>query len=138
MGMAARWKRGILAGAFTASLLLATGCPKHEQFPTELELVTSPTPTDFVITALPRSPGEDYDYDLNWSISDATNVDYYRVYLVGAGLAPELVMEWDTTSLPITLPFDAEGLQFGLSSVSTGFVESGMTVATIPPVPIVN
>jgi len=60
---------------------------------------------------------------------------------VGAGIAPELVHETTPAetaalTLPISIPFNAEGLQFGLSTVSTGGIESGTTIATIPaPLP---
>jgi len=67
-------------------------------------------------------------------VSDATNVDRYRLYLVDAGITPELVQETSANFLPISLPFNAEGLHFGLSTVSDGSVESAMTIATIPPV----
>jgi hypothetical protein len=118
-----------------ASLPLAIGCPKHEEFPAALELVTAPAPSNFVVNALGEDVDGNFEYDLTWGISDPTNVDRYRLYLVGAGLTPELVQETTATFLPIELPFDAAGLQFGLSTVSTGLVESSMQVATVPAVP---
>jgi hypothetical protein len=129
---------GVLAMAALALLFVLGGCPRHENFPTQLSLVEAPAPTDFVISSLGINSGGTYDYDLSWTVSDPTNVDRYRLYLVGAGLAPELVQETTLNSLPISLPFNAEGLQFGLSTVSTGSVETSMTIAIIPAVPTSN
>jgi len=126
--------RSVLAMVAVAMLFVLGGCPKHENFPTQLDLVEAPAPTDFVITALPYTDGT-YDYDLTWTVSDPTNVEGFRLYLVGAGLTPELVAEPTGNSLPVSLPFNAQGLQFGLSTVSTGSVESSMTTAIIPALP---
>jgi hypothetical protein len=123
----------ILAAALTVIL---AGCPKHENFPTALDVVKAPKPQNFVITSLGRDTDTGwYDYDLSWSVSDPTHVDHYRLYLVGGTAAPELVEETPANTLPVALPFDAAGLLFGLSTVSTGFVESAMVVDTIPPLP---
>jgi len=123
-----------------ALLLVIGGCPKHENFPTELALVQAAAPDSFEITSQGVNESGGFDYDLAWQISDETNVDHYRLYLVGAGIAPEFVhaTDADETSdraLPVTLPFNGQGLQFGLTTVSTGLVESAMTFATIPPSP---
>jgi len=119
--------RGFALAALAASLAFVTACPKQEDFPAALDVIVPPTPEDFVIT----NP-QDNDYDLNWTISDPGDVKNYRLYLVGLGLAPELLAEPTTTTYPITLPFDAGGLQFGLSAVSTDNVEGAMVVATVP------
>jgi hypothetical protein len=121
-----------------AMVLVLAGCPKHENFPTQVTLVTAPAPDTFVITALGVNATGGFDYDLSWTVSDPTNVDRYRLYLVGAGLEPELVDEPTGTFLPVSLPFNAQGLQFGISTVSTGSVESALKIATIPPVPASN
>lgn len=130
--------RGVLAMAAVALLFVLGGCPKHENFPTQLSLVEAPAPTDFVITSNGINSGGTFDYDLSWTVSDPTNVDRYRLYLVGGGVAPELVQETTANFLPISLPFNAEGLQFGLSTVSTGSVETAMTIAIIPAIPTSN
>jgi hypothetical protein len=123
--------RVVLTVAALAILASVGGCKKHENFPTQLDVVEAPAPTDFTITALPFTNGT-YDYDLTWSISDPTNVDRYRLYLIGAGLVPELLAEPTGNAYSFSLPFNASGLQFGLSTVSTGSVESNMTVAIVP------
>jgi len=130
-----RSTRILIRGVALLTVLALAGCPKHENFPTALDLVEAPAPSDFVITALGRNVDGDYDYDLSWSISDASNLDRFRLYLVSPGVPSELVAEPTTTNLPISLPFDAEGLQFGLSTVSTGLVETAMTVKSIPALP---
>jgi len=134
------FKRSVQTVACGALLVVLAGCPKHENFPTALEVVAAPAPSTFEVIANGINTSGLYEYDLTWSISDATNVDRYRLYLVGAGLAPELVhettdQETAALALPIALPFNAEGLQFGLSTVSTGAVESAIKPATIPPIP---
>jgi hypothetical protein len=121
-------------------LLVLGGCTKHENLPTALALETAPPPDNFEVIALGVNTSGTFDYDLTWTVSDATNVDRFRLYLVGGGFLPELVYETnaqETSDLTIslTLPSNAEGLQFGLSTVSTGSVETSMVVATIPPAP---
>jgi hypothetical protein len=108
------------------------GCPEHSDFPTQLDLVVPPTPGNFVITYTGPNPQGGYDYDLSWTISDATYVDHYRVYLLELGTAPELVAETTNTSLPATLPFQITGLQMGVAAVSTGNVEGHYTSAEAP------
>lgn len=127
-------RRSAMLVAGLATWVVLGGCPRHENFPTQIALIEAPAPSDFVITAQPFTNGT-YDYDLTWTISDPTHVDRYRLYLVGTGLAPELLTETTGNSLPISLPFNAEGLQFGLSTVSTGSVESAMVYAVIPAIP---
>jgi hypothetical protein len=122
-----------------ALVALLAGCPKHENLPTELDLEEAAAPDSFIVTALPFTSGT-YDYDLSWRIRDASVVDRYRLYLVGSGFLPELVYETTDNEesqlmISVSLPNNAQGLQFGLSSVSTGSVESAMAVATVPPVP---
>jgi len=118
-------------------VLILGGCPKHENFPTQLDVVEAPAPSQFQVAWKGTNANSEFLYDLTWTISDDTNVDHYRLYLIGAGFVPELVHETDATEtdahiLPIKLPGSAAGLQFGLSSVSTGFIESSMTAATVP------
>ncbi len=120
-----------------AALAILGGCPKHENFPTQIALIEAPAPDSFVVTSLGINSDGAFDYDLTWTISDNTNVDRYRLYVVGQGFAPELVHETNANEtsdmvLPVTLPSNGQGLQFGLSTVSTGSVESAMTIATIP------
>jgi len=130
--------RVVIVVAVLAGLAALGGCKKHENFPTQIEVVEAPAPSQFQVAwkGIDANDGA-FLYDLTWTISDATNVDHYRLYLIGAGFAPELVHETDATEtdayfLPIKLPGSAAGLQFGLSSVSTGFIESSMTAATVP------
>ena len=133
-------KQGALLVVCGALAGVLAGCPKHENLPTALDLVVAAAPDSFRITALGVNENGTFDYDLTWRIDDSAVVDRYRLYLVGAGFTPELVHETtpeetDALALPVRLPSNGQGLQFGLSSVSTGSVESAMTIATIPPVP---
>ena len=129
--------RVALIMAALGMVLILGGCPKHENFPTQLDVVEAPAPSQFQVAWKGTNANSEFLYDLTWTISDDTNVDHYRLYLIGAGFVPELVHETDATEtdahiLPIKLPGSAAGLQFGLSSVSTGFIESSMTAATVP------
>ncbi len=127
MRIATRIMRSAGLAVVLCALALATGCKKHENFPEPLAVVVPPTPTSFVIT----NP-QGNDYDLSWEISDPSKVQGYRLYLVGLGLAPELLAEHDTTSFAITLNFDATGLRFGVTAVSTDNVEGAMATAVVP------
>ena len=121
--------------AATCLLVLAVGvlgCPKHDEFPAAIELLVPPTPGSFVITYTGVNPQGGYDYDLSWTISDATDVDRYRVYLLGVGAAPEMVAETTDTFLLATLPFEITGLQMGVAAVSTENVEGHYTSAFAP------
>ncbi|HEX6790981.1 MAG TPA: hypothetical protein VF247_06700 [Candidatus Krumholzibacteria bacterium] len=133
-------KQGLLLAVCAALAGVLAGCPKHENLPTALDVVEAAAPDSFKVTAHGIDGDGNYDYDLTWRIADSSVVDRYRLYLVGAGFTPELVYETtpsetDALALPVTLPYNGQGLQFGLSSVSTGAVESAMTVATIPAYP---
>ena len=130
--------RLVLVSAALAVFAALGGCKKHENFPTQVVLIEAPAPDSFVVKSNGVNSDGALDYDLTWSISDNTNVDHYRLYVVGPGFAPELVYETNANEtsemvLPITLPSNGQGLQFGLSTVSTGAIESAMTLATIPP-----
>jgi hypothetical protein len=108
--------------------LVALGCPKQADFPSTLDVVVPPQPTNFVIT----NP-QGLDYDFSWEVSDPGDIDHYRVYLVGGQLAPdELLFETPNTTYLATLQFPATGLQFSVSSVSTEGVEGHRTVTTAP------
>jgi len=131
-------QKSIVLATAVSMLFILGGCPKHENFPTQIQAIEAPAPTNFVITSLGINSSGTYDYDLNWTVSDPSKVDRYRLYLVGNGIVPELVQETTANSLPITLPFNAEGLQFGLSTVSTDLIESSMTIAIIPSIPTTN
>ena len=134
MGLAhlRRFSRRTAAAGLMVLSVGVLGCPKHEDFPTQLDLVVPPTPDTFVITYVgPNSQGG-YDYDMQWSVPDATTVDHYRVYLLGVTAAPELVAETTNTLLQATFPFLITGLQMSVAAVSTGYVEGSSRIATAP------
>jgi hypothetical protein len=125
----------IVGSAAAAALLLAlTGCPKHEDFPTELSFVKASVPTDFVINSLGLDANDEYMYNLTWTNPDPSVVARNRLYLVEGGLVPELLAEPTGGQYDFTLPVNAVGLHFGLSAVSTDLVESSMTIQVVPPV----
>ena len=112
-------------------LIGALGCPEHADFPTQLDLIVPPTPADFVITDEGPNPAGGQDYNLSWTISDATNVDRYRIYVLDIG-APQLQAETTNTSISVTFPFQSSGLRMSVSAVSTGNVEGGSTIGVTP------
>lgn len=112
------------------SLLGVVGCPKQEDFPAALDLVVPPTPTNFVIT---RVDPQDFDYDFTWEVNDPTDVDRYRVYLLGTGLIPdELLFETTNPFYYGTFTFSLTGLQFAVAAVSTQGVEGERAVEEAP------
>jgi hypothetical protein len=121
-------KRTGLAAACGVLLLVLGGCPKHEDFPTALEITVPPTPSNFNITV----PVSSTTYTFEWEISDPTDVKGYRLYLIGLAPNPEFLAE--TTSLQIVQTFASSltGLQFGVSAVSNDNVEGLMALATAP------
>lgn len=107
------------------------GCPKQEDFPAALDVVAPPTPSNFVITRVDPQGG--FDYDFAWTISDPSEVDFYRVYLVGGGPlgADELIFETPDTTYLTTFTFSLDGLQFAVSAVSDGGIEGERRVTTV-------
>ncbi len=105
----------------------ATGCAKHEGLPTQLSLLTPPTPSNFVVT----SPAAG-DFDLTWDISDPTNVDHYNVYLVDPFFGPAKVAEAATTTFLASVPGVTGGVEFGVAAVTSENVEGTMVFATAP------
>src|SRR6476646_6222071 len=78
--------RVVIVIAVLAGLAALGGCKKHENFPTQIEVVEAPAPSQFQVAwkGIDANDGA-FLYDLTWTISDATNVDHYRLYLIGAG-----------------------------------------------------
>jgi hypothetical protein len=113
-------------------LAAVVGCPKHEDFPTALDLVVPPTPNTFVINYVGPNPQGGFDYDLTWSVADPTNVDHYRLYLLDVGPAAELVAETNLTTYPVTFQFRITDLRLAVSTVSPEGVEGEWRTQTAP------
>ncbi len=126
-----RFVSGLAAAAFAVLLAGVLGCPKQEDFPAALDLQVPPTPSNFVIT---RVDTLSLDYDFSWTVSDPTNVDRYRMYLIGGGALgqDELIFETPNTFYPATFTVEIAGLQFAVSAVSTEGVEGYKKYATAP------
>ena len=122
------FRRAGLVMASGALLLVLGGCPKHENFPTALDVDVPPTPANFAITVAPGTT----DYTFEWEISDPAGVKNYRLYVIGLSLLPELLAEPTTTTVSRTLPYSVAGLQFGVSAVSEGNIEGTMVIADAP------
>jgi hypothetical protein len=103
------------------------GCPKQEDFPAALDLTAPPTPSDFEIIDNGQTA-----YRFQWVVSDPTNVDRYRLYLMGGPFGPELVYEGTDPFYDETFGFSIQDLQFAVSAVGTNDVEGYRTVATAP------
>ena len=123
------WYRPALIRVATLAVALlsigALGCPKQEDLPAAPDIVVPPTPTNFVITLVDAQVNPpQYDYDFTWTMSDPSNVDHYRLYLLGGGFVPdELLFETPNTTFPATFSYSLVGLQFAVSAVSPEGVE---------------
>ncbi|MCI0453008.1 MAG: hypothetical protein L0Z51_11580 [Candidatus Latescibacteria bacterium] len=119
--------------AVAALSLAALGCPKQEDLPAAPEFVAPPTPTDLVVTLLDAqlNPPE-YDYNFTWTVSDPSQVDHYRIYLLGGGFVPdELLFETPNTTYDATFGFSLTGLQFAVSAVSPEGIEGNGRVTLV-------
>ena len=115
-------------------LVLAASCSRHEDgdriaFPA---LVQSSAPDSLRVTT-----SNDIIFTLEWFLSNTAQVRVYRIYVVDI-LSGEPVL-FDSTAVGIMTkvvnPFiiiPIPGLVFGVSSVSTGNVESSITFGTAP------
>jgi len=114
------------------ALVLAASCSRHEDgdlvvFPV---LVQSPAPDSVLVTAAPSVP---LQFDMTWFVSDVSQVQFYRVYgLDFSSGVPDLVLI-DSTSVQTfsVIALIPEPI-LGVSSVSTGNVESAITFGTAP------
>jgi hypothetical protein len=77
------------------------------------------------------STSDNITYDLSWTISDSTAVQFYRLYM-GFGGPPSLVDTTQATSVQLNTTVPTPGITFCVSSVSIGHVESGLTCASAP------
>ena len=113
-------------------LVLSASCSRHKDgdlitFP---NLVTSRAPDSLRVTT-----SNDIIFTLEWFLSNTANVRVYRIYF---NLTGEPVL-FDSTAVGIMTkvvnPFviiPIAGLVLGVSSVSTGNVESSITFGTAP------
>lgn len=113
------------------TLLAATGCTKHENFPTELETLPVPTPTSLVIT---RPDPQGFDYDFAWQVDDPDGVvDRVRIYLLGEGFVPdELIAETQDNPFMAQFSGAATGIRFAVSAISTEGIEGAAKTAVAP------
>jgi hypothetical protein len=115
------------AALAVVALALIAGCSKkHDDLPTAINVPTPPNVSNLVVT----NP-QDMDYDLTWSIADPGQVEYYRVYSSFDGTTFELVEDSVSTtsrSYSSFVPLAA----FGVSVVSTAYVEGAMVVKPTP------
>ncbi len=116
-------------GALALAVLLVgvVGCPKQENFPAALDVVVPPTPDTFTII---NPSGTAYEFD--WAVSDPTNVDHYRLYLLGGIQGAELLVETTEVFYDVTFGFSVEGLQFAISAVTAEGVEGYRAEAIAP------
>ena len=92
-------------------------CSRHEELPPLLPLVEAPTPDLTVFTA------DSLVFNLSWTVSDDTNVIFYRIYTE----IPLLGTTMDTTMVlnaQVNTGIQIPGILFGVSSVTFQNVES--------------
>ena len=117
----------IMVGLVGAVLLVAA-CSRHSDndlvaIPV---LVLAPAPDSVVVTTINAT-----DFGLTWFVSDPSNVLFYRVYgsdFFGNLFFADSTAQNSATAVGVLVPI------FGVSSVSTDYVESSITlgVATTP------
>ena len=108
--------------------MLVAACSRHgdDDLVVIPALVQAPAPDSVVVTTISAT-----DYDLTWFVSDPSDVLFYRVYgtdLFGNPFFADSTAQTSATAVGVLVPI------FGVSSVSTDYVESSITigVATIP------
>ena len=122
----------ISCSTLLAAALVLSGCgKKHEDFPALLN-VGVPTSVSSV-TVLDVSTPPSFDYEVEWTIGDTSQVQYFRVYWSFDGatfaLAQDTIPPAQTTEpFSVLIPVAA----FGVSVVNTENVEGAMVVEPTP------
>ncbi len=111
-----------------AGTVLLAACSRHgdDDLVAIPVLVLAPAPDSVVVTTISAT-----EFDLTWFVSDPSNVLFYRVYgsdFFGNLFFADSTAQNSATAVGVLVPI------FGVSSVSTDYVESSVTlgVATIP------
>lgn len=108
-------------------LLCVSSCSKHENFPNALDVNVPPKVTNIAVTVT-VDPTEIL-YDLTWDIGDPSVVDHYKVYALVPYSPAELLGTSPTADFQAVAAFEIPGLSFGVSVVTTQFVEGGIVSA---------
>ncbi|MFQ5511888.1 MAG: hypothetical protein ACE5EO_08570 [Candidatus Krumholzibacteriia bacterium] len=122
--------RVVITIGLVSALALAAACSRHAEedllaFPA---LVQSPAPDSLRVTT-----SNDIEYGLKWFMSDVSNVQFYRVYNLDPFTGAPVFLDStvvDTTTVNTLIP--TPGIVFGISSVSTGSVESSIVFGAAP------
>ena len=117
--------------ALLATALIAGCGQKHEDFPDPLGLTASPPVATVTVTSASNPPP--YDYDVEWTIPDTSDVQFFRVYSSFDGMNFALVQDTippTQTTGQYTAAFPV--VAFGVSTVSYDNVEAAMVTAEAP------
>ena len=111
-------------------LVLAASCSRHEDsdlvmFPV---LVQSPAPDSVLVTASPTVP---LQFDMIWFVSDISQVQFYRVYGFDPFTGTSALIDSTSAQTFSVIALFPDPI-LGVSSVSTGNVESTITFGTAP------
>ena len=105
------------------ALLLFAACSKDLTFPPEVTGVFPPQPQNFSVTT-----SDDIVYNLSWTVSDTTVVAFYRLYTVDLQSGSAQLQDTSMTrSVQVNTLVPTPGLIFGVTSVSTDYIESAIT-----------
>lgn len=111
-------------------MLLLGACSRHDNLPPMLVLPAGDPPTPVFF---PVSTTDSITFDLDWTVSDPSNVSHFRVYTIIPlfGIPLQIIedttpgetssMSKTTTPIPGVPVTD---VTFGVSSVTTGNIES--------------
>ncbi len=109
------------------SVLCVLSCSKHENFPAALDVDKPPVVTNLAVTVVPQPDG--IHYDITWDIDDSSVVHHYNVYALSEFTLPDLLGASETTAFLAESEFEIPTLAFGVTVVTTQFVEGSIVSA---------
>ncbi len=106
-------------------VLLLLACSNHDNPPPQLPIVEPPTPENFTVT----SPSAGI-YDLSWSVSNPSVVNYYNLYYLDPYYGPIFADTTAATSIQLSVGGGFSGIVWGVSSVTIENVEGRIVYAS--------
>ena len=113
---------------FVVAALLLAACSDDLPFPPTIARVVPSTPSNLMVTT-----PDDMVFTLTWTVSDPATIQFYRLYTLDPIFGQPVFA--DTTamdSVQLATPIPTPGIVFGVSSVSTGNIESRIVYASAP------
>jgi hypothetical protein len=105
-------------------VLLLAACTTDLTLPPAIDGIVGPRPENFSVTTT-----DDILYDLSWSVTDPTIVQFYRVYAFDVTGFPSLLDTTSSTAVQVNTTIPTPGVFFGVTSVSTDNIEGPLAAA---------